>query len=58
MAEDTSPTFFLTPSPTTAWALQVLEGLCLLTLRVSSEEQLPVSIHLVVLLPLPLQVRW
>uniref|UniRef100_A0A8C2RG22 Amino acid permease/ SLC12A domain-containing protein n=1 Tax=Capra hircus TaxID=9925 RepID=A0A8C2RG22_CAPHI len=39
-----------------AWALQVLEGLCLLTLRGLSKEQLRVSMHLLVLLPLPLEV--
>ena len=57
MAEPTSPTFFVAP-PTTAWSLQVLEGLCLLTLRGFSKEQLRVSMYLSVLLPLPLQVMW
>jgi len=58
MAEHTSPTFFLVSSLTIAWALWVLEGLCLLALMGFSEEQLYVSTCLLVLIPLSLQVTW
>ena len=45
MAEHTSPTFFLFPSLTIAWALWVLEGLHLLALKGFSREQLHVSTY-------------
>ena len=58
MAEHTSPMFFLASSLTIAWALWVLEGLCLLALMGFSEEQLYVPTCLLVLIPLSLQVIW
>ena len=58
MAEHSSPTFFLALSVTIDWALWVLEGLCLLASMGFSKEQLHVSTHLLVLMPLPLQVTW
>ena len=45
MEEHTSPTFFLFPSLTVAWALWVLEGLHLLALKGFSREQLHVSTY-------------
>ena len=58
MAEHTSPTFFLFPSLTIAWALWVLEGLHLLALKGFSREQLHVSTIFWVLMALPLKVTW
>ena len=58
MAELTSPTFFLFPSLTVAWAFWVLEGLHLLALKGFSREQLHVSTIILVLMALPLKVTW
>ena len=56
MAELTSPMFILVPSLTIAWALWVLEGLCLLALKGFSTEQLYFSDHILVLMSLSLKV--
>ena len=58
MEEHTSPTFFLFPSLTVAWALWVLEGLHLSALKGFSREQLHVSTIFSVLTALPLKVTW
>ena len=58
MEEHTSPTFFLFPSLTVAWALWVLEGLHLSALKGFSREQLHVSTIFWVLMALPLKVTW
>ena len=58
MEEHTSPTFFLFPSLTVAWALWVLEGLHLSALKGFSREQLHVSTIFLVLMFLPLKVTW
>ena len=58
MEEHTSPTFFLFPSLTIAWALWVLEGLHLSALKGFSREQLHVSTIFLVLMFLPLKVTW
>ena len=56
MAELTSLMFFLIPSLTMGWGLWVLEGLHLLALMGFSREQLCVSTHLLILMPLSLKV--
>ena len=56
MDELTSPMFFLIPSLTVGWGLWVLEGLHLLALMGFSREQLCVSTHLLILMPLSLKV--
>ena len=58
MTELTSPTFFLVPSLTLAWALWVLEGLCPLALKGLFMERRHVSMPLLALMSLPLQVMW
>ena len=54
MAEHTSHTVFLVSSLMIAWALWILEVLCLLALMGFSEEQLYVSTCLLVLILLSL----
>ena len=58
MTEHTSPTIFLIPSLTIAWALWDLEDLCPLILKGFSMEQQDVSMHIMVLISLPLEVTW
>ena len=58
MAELSLPNFFLIPSLIIALALCVLEGLCPLTLKEFSMEQLHVSMHFLALISLPLEVTW